>query len=289
MNYLKTKIQNFLHKRKKKSFQNAVNSIDFNLTTSFHANDIVTFSHIGLIGDIIYAIPAMLALANGKNIHLYLDINHPNTYAKALKHYNNSSLLNLNSVTFICKLILSNPQFKICKVWEHEPIDFDLNQFRKYPIDFRMGHISRWYFLTFGVNYNLNNPWLIVKKNSSFKNNIFIARSFRYRTYGISYKFLNNYNNLVFIGLLDEFEDIKKDIPDIQLLKWDCALKLAEAIAGCKLFIGNQSFPFALAEGLKVKRVLEVCNESPNVIVDGDNGFDFCFQPQFEKIIKNLL
>ena len=63
---------------------------------------------------------------------------------------------------------------------------------------------------------------------------------------------------------------------------------LARIIAGCKFFIGNQSFPFALAEGLKVKRVLELYFECPNVIPAGEHAYDFCYQEQFEKIVKQL-
>ena len=65
-------------------------------------------------------------------------------------------------------------------------------------------------------------------------------------------------------------------------------LEFAGIIAGCKFFIGNQSFPFAVAEGLKVKRVLEVCFECPNVIPEGKDAYDFCYLPQFEKIVKQL-
>ena len=51
------------------------------------------------------------------------------------------------------------------------------------------------------------------------------------------------------------------------------ALDLAQTIAGCKFFIGNQSFSFAVAEAIKVKRVLEVCYETPNVIkLEGEHS-----------------
>jgi hypothetical protein len=63
---------------------------------------------------------------------------------------------------------------------------------------------------------------------------------------------------------------------------------MASIISGSKFFIGNQSFPFSIAEGLKAKRVLEVYYRAPNIIVEGANGFDFCYQPQFEKIVANL-
>ena len=63
---------------------------------------------------------------------------------------------------------------------------------------------------------------------------------------------------------------------------------MAQVISGCKMFIGNQSFPFSIAEALKTKRVLEVFPQCPNVIVEGADAYDFCYQEQFEKIINNI-
>lgn len=91
-----------------------------------------------------------------------------------------------------------------------------------------------------------------------------------------------------FVGLQEEYEDMKKSIPHLRYHPVNDFLQLAQLIAGCKFFIGNQSFPYSLAEALKVKRALEVNFENPNVIPEGDNAYDFCYQPQFEKIIREL-
>jgi hypothetical protein len=50
---------------------------------------------------------------------------------------------------------------------------------------------------------------------------------------------------------------------------------MATILNSVDLFIGNQSSTFALAEQMKIKRALDVYNPSPNVIVSGDNGYDF--------------
>ena len=282
------KINNYLLNRKRRQFLNSVNNISVTPYKKLHSEDYISFSHIGLNGDIIYSIPAMLGIANGKKIRLYLDVSQKTMYTSNMKHYNKDKILTPKSVEFIKPLILSNSQFELCNILNDEIIDYDLNEFRKYPFDYRMGHICRWYFLAFGVTCNLSNPWLKVKANTNYKNDIIIARSFRYRSLGINYTFLSKYKNIKFLGLKEEFDDIKKQIPTIEYITVNNALEMAEIIAGCKFFIGNQSFPFSVAEALKVKRVLEVCYECPNVIVDGDNGYDFCFQQQFEKIINEL-
>ena len=290
MRFLKQFLADFFAKRKQEQYVKQLQH--FSPPTNLYSNiypDKITFKHIGLIGDIIYSIPCMLALAGEKKIELYLDITQESMYPKGFKHYNENKILTEKSVAFIKPLILSNPAFTACNIFTNQPIDYDLNEFRRYPFDYRMGHICRWYFLAFGVNYNLGKPWLQVDADTKYKDEIIIARSFRYRAPVISYAFLKTLSNISFIGLADEYEDMKKNIPQLKHIVVQDALQLARTIAGCKFFIGNQSFPFSVAEALKVKRVLEVCYQTPNVIVEGANGYDFCFQPQFEKIVNNLI
>jgi hypothetical protein len=251
-------------------------------------NDAIHFKHFGLIGDIIYAIPTMQALAQGRKIYLHLLINQQSLYKKSMKHGNKDKILTEKSVEMLAPLILSQPGFDACDILTDQRIDFDLDYFRKYPFDYNKGHICRWYFQTYGITADLGKSWLTVSPNALFKEEIVIARSFRYRAPGISYAFLDQYPHTSFVGLKDEYEDMKQQIPSLKYKPVNHFLELAEVIAGCKFFIGNQSFPFALAEALKVKRVLEIYFECPNVIPEGKDAYDFCYQPQFEKVIKQL-
>lgn len=65
-------------------------------------------------------------------------------------------------------------------------------------------------------------------------------------------------------------------------------LELAEIIAVCKLFIGNQSFPFSIAEGLKIQRILELSTDIINVVPEGKGGYDVLFQYHFESLASDL-
>ncbi len=252
------------------------------------ANEI-HFKHSGLIGDIIYAIPTMLALAKGRKIYLHMHINQKSLYSKGMKHYNKDKILTEKSVDLLAPLILSQTDFIACDILSSQAVDYDLDAFRKYPFDYNMGNICRWYFQIYGITTDLGKPWLHVKPNLAFKNEIVIARSFRYRAPGVSYAFLNNYPNTCFVGLPEEYEDLKRQILGLKYKTVNNFLEFAEIIAGCKFFIGNQSFPFAVAEALKVKRVLEIYFGCPNVIPEGKDAYDFCYQPQFEKIVAQLL
>jgi hypothetical protein len=247
----------------------------------------VHFMHNGNSGDIIYSIPAMYAIAEGRKIHLHLKINEKGLNGKMI-HPLGNVMLNEKMVTMLQPLLLNQPLIETCDIYAGQPVDVDLTLFRRYPFNYRTGHICRWYFWVFGVNGDLGKPWLQAEPDLSFNNAIVIARSQRYRMPGINYSFLNSYPRTVFVGVEEEYLDMKKMIPNIEFRKVHDFLELASIIAGCKFFIGNQSFPFSVAEGLKKTRILEVFHLSPNVIVEGAEGYDFCYQPQFEKLVSLL-
>ena len=71
---------------------------------------------------------------------------------------------------------------------------------------------------------------------------------------------------------------------------YDCKdfIELASIIKGCRVFIGNLSFGYALAEAIKVKRMLESGPDFPLVYPNGKNAYDFYFQSHFENLFKKL-
>ena len=289
MNFVKRLYLKFSKKGLQNYVLNEIGKIGaLNLSPIITSNE-VHFKHSGLIGDLIYSVPAMVALAKGKKIFLHLNTKQKANYDKSMRHYNSVTMLNEKAVHFMAPLLLAQPNIVCCDVYESQAIDYDLDILRKLPFILNTHNIARLNLLTFGVTFNLATPWLFAKPNTTFAYEIVIARSFRYRTPGIDYTFLKKYNNLTFVGLADEYEDIKIAIPNIKFKPTTNALALASIIMGCKLFIGNQSFPFALAEALKVPRVLEIYYKRPDVIVMGDNAYDFYLQQQFEKIIKEIL
>ena len=243
------------------------------------------FKHSGNSGDIIYAIPVMLAIAKGKPIHLHLNIDQKVSYGKS-PHPLGNVMLNKKMVDMLQPLLLSQPGFATCDIWVGQEVDVDLDYIRKYPFLLNRGNIARWYFLVFGEFFELNNPWIQVEPNPELNCAILVARSQRYQAPGIQYDFIKKFPEVYFIGVEAEFDDMKKSIPNLQYKPVKDFLEMAQLIAGSKLFIGNQSFPFSLAEGMKANRLLEWYFQTPNVIIEGKNGFDFCFQPNFEKLVS---
>lgn len=247
-----------------------------------------SFKHSGNSGDIIYSLPAVFELAKNGKARFYFHTNQPATYDKVY-HPLGNIMLNDKIVDMLRPLLLHQPQIASVKKLEGENIDYDLDGFRNYPILQDRGSIVRWYAYVYGISYNTSTPWLVAPHNEQYNDTIVIARSHRYRSPLVDYSFLKQYSNILFVGVEEEYEDIKKTLPDIQYKPVADFLELATIINSSKLFIGNQSFPFALAEGLKVKRLLEVYYKSPNVVVEGEGANDFMFQPQFEYAVKRLL
>jgi hypothetical protein len=248
-----------------------------------------TFRHSGNSGDIIYSLPTLFALTSGVKATLYLNLDQPANYAVTRgTHPLGKVMLDSKMFSMLRPLLLSQPKISQCESFNGETIDYDLDIFRNSLFPQHAGNIARWYFLHFAVNADLGKPWLHVNPNQTVSDYIVVARSLGYHSPGIDYSFLDKYGKLLFVGVPEEFEAIRKMLPSIEYYPVSDFLELAEVIAGSKLFIGNQSFPFSIAEAMKVRRVLEVCYFCPNVIVEGSDGYDFCYQPQFERIIDRL-
>jgi hypothetical protein len=270
-----------------KVLQQLHNAPEVDLNLDFKGE--VHFKHSGNAGDLIYALPSMYAIAKHQPFHIHLNAGVKITYAKNFYHHPGNVMLNEHTIQLLQPLLLYQQQIKSCSLYNNQLIDVDLDVFRKYPLFNGMGNIARWYFYVFGIQADLSVSWLQAPKNKEFENNIVISRSLRYRNPWTDFGFLEKYPSLIFLGLPEEYADMKAMLPQLVHFKVKDFLEMAIVINSCKLFIGNQSFPFSMAEALKVKRVLEVCYFSPNVNVEGKNGYDFCYQPQFEKIVKKVL
>ena len=104
----------------------------------------------------------------------------------------------------------------------------------------------------------------------------------------IRYNFLEKYKNILFLGLKDEYAVLKKEIVNLEYHNCKDFLEMAKIIKSCKLFIGNLSLGFALAEAMKVPRLLESGANFPLMSPNGKNGYDFYFQEHFERLFDKI-
>jgi hypothetical protein len=254
---------------------------------SIPKKDSYHFKHSGNAGDIIYSLPAAIALAGDSEIHYLFNLGQKGNYGKK-SHPLEGMMLNEKMCELLFPLLNAQPYINSCSVYSGQPVDYDMDLVRTYPFPNSKGNISRWYFYIFAITADLSQPWLKAEPDSTWNDYIIIARSQRYNAPAISYSFLNKYKKKIFVGVEQEWKEMKKMLPDIEYVPVKDFLQLASIIAGSKLFIGNQSFPFSLAEAMKVNRLLEVYHQCPNVNVEGKGANDFCFQPQFEKMVQKL-
>lgn len=250
----------------------------------------LNINHSGNIGDIIYAMPTIKRIfeLTGIHINLFLKLGKSRVLPQFMSHPLGNIMLNQDMVNMLLPLISSQNYIGSCEVYTGQPIHIDLDFFRSQIIPLDRANIARWCGYITGVTPQLWKTWLTISPDTNYENKIVIARSGRYRNSSIDYSFLKVYENLIFIGVSSEYEDMRKSIPNLKWLQVDNFLTLAQIIAGCKFFIGNQSFPYAVAEGLKVPRILEAYYEIPNVIPEGENAYDFFFQEHFEGLVNQL-
>jgi len=283
-----------LRQRDYDKYKNYKYELRLSRTTLFTPTDFPTksdyhFKHSGNAGDLIYSLPTAYAIAGDARIHFHLSLEGKGVYGKS-PHPLGDKMLTERMVAMLSPLLTAQPKIASCSVYQpNDVIDVDLDLMRSHPVSMNAGHIARWYFYVFAVNADLGKPWLFVQPDTSVKDCIVIARSQRYHQPGIDYSFLKKYPKLLFMGVEQEWKEMKEMLPSIEHRPVNDFLELAQIIAGSKLFIGNQSFPFAIAEGLKTKRLLEVYWRAPNVIPEGPEGYDFYFQPQFEKLVERLV
>lgn len=249
----------------------------------------MALKHSGNAGDIIYSLPSVYALAGDKPVSLFMHLNQPASLKAVRKtHPLGNVMLNEKMFEMLQPLFLSQSPIATCEPYRGETLHYDLDVFRRLPIRFSRGHIARWYFLLYALNADLCRPWIHVAPDSSFSDYIMVARSGGNHSPGIDYSFLRKYEKIVFVGVEEEYAAMRLMVPGLEYHRVGNFLELARVIRGAKFFIGNSSFPYSLAEAMKVRRLFEMSYHCPNVIPDGMDGYEFCFQPQFELLVEKL-
>lgn len=224
------------------------------------------FFHSGDFGDIIYSLPAIRALGGGKLII------GPSTRWKTRLQ------MTREHVEIMRPLLELQPYIREVQYCDVAPpeVDIDMNQFREYlvmePDLMRRG--ARWLNLAEAHLYTFKLPmtecdqaWLTVDRMEPVPDRpVLMHRSSRWRNPDFPWKKImdRHGHHAAFVGLPSEYEDFVKDWGYLPFLPTDNFLELARLIAGCRLYIGNQSLPYAICEGMKHLSVLEVWPEGPN-------------------------
>jgi predicted nuclease with TOPRIM domain len=230
--------------------------------------------HSGNAGDIIYSLPTAKELGAG---HYIINLASDPAFGG----------LGGRSITFpiaraLAPLLLSQPYIKRVTIVSSnlplefldqpiEGVDFILDKFRLHEPG--KHHLAICHALAFEVHINLYEKWLHVESGKSDHDYIVVALTPRYRSLPKEYwpEVLSGLENVVAIGLPQEFHCIAGITADF--VTCTDFLEMAKMIQGCRLFIGNQNFPYAIAEGLKAPRIVEVFPEYQNAYPIGRSGY----------------
>jgi hypothetical protein len=264
----------------------------------FETGKNISFKHSGRIGDIIYSLPFIKGLCERKNIKakIFISSDTPSGLSEDVYHPSGSLMVDQKLYDFI-KPLLDQPYIQeiYYKDKNDMPADaYDLDQFRTAKINHKSGSIPVWFRKIFGIPYDITEPWLVLPHYDTvsdiYKDYVVISKSTRFCNNAINYEFLNQIEKKIFIGLEYEFDIFKEKnkIPNLEFKKVNNALELAHIISKCRLFIGNQSFNFAVAEALKSTRALEVFEPIPNVIPIGGICIEFITTEQICNFVSDI-
>ncbi len=288
---MKKIIRNFFKKkyeRKEEKYKKVVLPKIEKFYKTLEQKKTISFLHYGHLGDIINCLPVIKETSKKKNCNLYIQVNKPIPKDIISKdHPFGSVYLNENAALKLLPLLKKQNFLKNVEIYTNQEIDIDLNFFREMPINFNIDSV-RWYSHLTNCFPDLTHNYLEVEPHTKYNDYIVIMRSLRRQNKLIDYSFLSSYKKIVFLGLEDEFNDLKIKIKN--LVHFDCKdfLELAMIMKNSKIFIGNLSFGFALAEALKIPRILESGPNFPLVYPNGINAYDVYFQKHFENLVKKL-
>jgi hypothetical protein len=265
--------------------------------------------HSANAGDIIYTLWAAkkLSLIYDKPVDYYQRLDVPAQYYEGAEHPTldkSGKMVSFNRAMFdlMKPLIEALPFINSFSAWKGERgINFD--RIREINMNQAFTDIRRWYSfvypeLTYDYSLPVINGLDILPKSIKVserrkyeitKDAIVVNKTSRYGNQNITYDFLNHVeSDVYFVGTLDECYKFQNIVTKAKYIAVDNFLELARYMYNAKLFIGNQSFCFSLAEAMKTPRILEVCPFCPNVSPVGPNGYEAYLQQGFEDLVAGL-
>lgn len=225
-------------------------------------NNKLIVNHAGFTGDLLYCIPMLEELKEAtkceyEEFHIHTNV----TSNLAFSHPNGNVRMTTKAAEFIKPLLEQLNLFEKVTYDDIYPGTscLDLSQFINLRINFMGGNIQEWIYsmISFHLPQDFQKKRISVKPNDKFKDRILLVNTERYNNVFLDLKVLNEYkDNFVFIGLPNEYEDFKKNWFDVEYYKISDALEFAEILAGAKGIISNQTSLYAIAELMKVPRIL---------------------------------
>jgi hypothetical protein len=231
-------------------------------------DETLAVSSTGDIGDII----VMLATLKhtGKPCDVYLR-DHPHT--AGITH----------RMHLIKPLIEAQPYINSVRIWKRETLHWESERFRPYGFvnnGYNLAHNHAQAAMRDGFISSMpgvSTPWLTVEPDTAYAGRVIINRTPRYNNGLFPWaEIVRHYGaRLLFIGLPDEWNRFCDAFGQVNFELPKSFLQVARMIAGCDLFIGNQSSCMTVAEGLKHPRIQESSLDHPDCVYPGNTGAQY--------------
>jgi hypothetical protein len=232
-------------------------------------DDILNFYHRGASGDIIYSLPTLLSYNKKINYYLKRQVYVNFLYSLLMKQDFINSVNVRNSTKIIPSPYISLSGF--CAIAE----------------ECKSKRLVECHLELFNRSYDFSVPWLKnIEKN--YVADIVINRSNKYHDIEeIDWRMVVPFlDRCIFVGFDREWKlFVRKYQINIKFYKTKDALEVAQVINGSKLFIGNQSCCFAIAEAMKQPRVLERYSFFDNCRPSGKDGYIYLNKELIEKYL----
>lgn len=259
-------------------------------------NKTITYLHSCNAGDLIGAMAGMKEVHRkyGKKAIVYQQIDIPGHYMQGLVHSvkdDKGTQVTMNQKMFnmLRPLLLSQEYVEDFQIYIDQKIEIDLTVIREWLdydtdtpeippkvragkqfVNIPNGALPGWTMLAYPpMACDLSKPWIALSEKAvedAAYGLILINRTERYQVKNMDYRFLKPYESeLLFIGTEREHTLFCREFKlNFGRLEVENFLELAHILKACRFFMGNQSFPWNLANAIGVPRILEMFAQAPN-------------------------
>ena len=300
--------------------------LDAQPTNEEHPLSIVTYKHMANLGDLVALLSNIqhhiVELCHRNHEHtfflddpsnpdaypvkavIYQQLDVPATYYDGAIHptaddTGKNVMMNRAMFDMIAPLIRAQPYVHDFLPFTGRQVDYDIDVIRGTMfVNMPYGPIQRWASYAYPeLQSDISKKWIYTPKIPSdgkhpiTADTILINFTERYRNPQIHYFFLQEHQDrILFIGTPKEYDIFVKkwNLPNIAYLQVPDFLIAAQLIAAANVFMGNQSFLYNVAEGMKTPRMLELCAFAPNCYVTGPEGYEYLNQKGLELYFKNF-
>lgn len=210
------------------------------------------FRHSGKLGDVVYSLPAIKAMGGGR---LLLSVTAGSDFGPSQGEA-------------LRPLLELQPYIESVSFDQGGSCDHNLDAFRyNNPGE---TNLADCHLQIFGLPSNhRDEQWLIVDEPNPTWPVLFARSRFHHGSEAMWPQMYQEHGHrAAFVGTEHEHACFELEVGKIPYQRTGDLLELARLIAGCELFVGNQSCPYAIAEGLKVRTVQETDPRSPNCIFE---------------------